>query len=213
MKRILPKLAFCLASLLAVSCGGGPSGPLPIAKGGFRATALVIEGQAETKFELSVNGAKQRWEGLGGDFPVLILDTAEKKAFGVNDQKKVFRTVAFESVSMFFEGHPMTPAFDPYQEAQRRGVEKFSRESDTVFAANACNLWRFDDNPEDPASPSTTFWVAPSLDRLVMKVDRETPQPDGTRRRKSTELRNVRRGADPKVFVIPESYKEDNAGK
>lgn len=212
MTRLFRSFAlFALAS--AISCGGGPSGPQPIAKGGFRALALVIDGPSEKKFELAVNGPRQRWEGLEGEFPVLILDNEGKKAFAVNPGKKVFFEMPFESVPKLFEGHPLAPGFDQYAEAAARGLDKFSRESDTVFAGNACNLWRYDDRPEDPLSPSTTFWVAPSLDKLVVKVDRETPQPDGTKKRHSTELRNVRRGTDPDSFRVPDSFKREPAGK
>lgn len=206
-------LALLALSLTAVSCGGGPSGPQPIAKGGFRAMALVIEGKQEKKFELSVRGSQQRWEGLEGAYPVLILDTQKKTAFALNPAKKTYFELPFDSIPKLFEGHPLVPGFEPYIEAANRGLEKFARESDTVFAGNACNLWRYDDRFDDPASPSTTFWVAPSLDKLVVKVDRETPLPDGTKKRHSTELRNVRRGTDPDSFRVPDSYTLEASGK
>ncbi len=208
MKRVLPVclLSGLLCCLLA--CGKSPLGATAsIKEHGFRALAYITSPAGQTHYEFASRGTSRRFEGLPGPFPVLIVKGKEK-AFQLDPKTETYREVPAESAPKELDDHPLVPGFSEKIEAARRGLTQYFRENDTIFSGNACHLWRFEDRPDDPLSPSTTYWIAPSLDRLVVRVDRETVKPDGTRIRTTTEMRNVRRGAEPSLFEIPESYKK-----
>ena len=90
------------------------------------------------------------------------------------------RPAAPERLTAGLQGFPLAPGFNPAAEAAQRGLVEYHRESDGVFAGMACQVWRFDDRPDDPTSPSTVYWVATGLDNLVIRLQREVPLPDGS---------------------------------
>ena len=49
--------------------------------------------------------------------------------------------------------------------------------------------------------------VAPSLENLAIRMDREIPMPDGSRFRRTVELTDIRVGASPGLFTIPRDYR------
>jgi hypothetical protein len=69
-----------------------------------------------------------------------------------------------------------------------------------------CALWRYDDDPSEPGSPTTTYWVAADLDGLVTRYDREATGAGGETRKSTVTLTNVRVGADPGLFSIPNGW-------
>lgn len=194
--------------LLLTGCGVDFLGSPPRVKtDGFRAVAAITEGGTTRSFEIAARGGDVRRDlGTGTPWPVLVTRASPPRAFELDPSGKRYRDLDSARVVPVLGEFPLAPGFSEHREAGRRGLTEFTRESDTVFAGNACQLWRFDDRPEDPASPSTTFWVSPALDNLVVRVDRETPDATGARRRRTVELRNVRPGAKPALFEIPSGY-------
>jgi hypothetical protein len=209
-----PRL-FTLAvlSTLLVACGMNPFGPPPrVSKDGFRATAHVDDGNVRTIFEVAVRGKNLRREQLGGGpWSILVVRGDEQKAFELDQATKSWREADPFLAATVVPGHPLTPGFSEVEEARQRGLTEYSRESDTVFAGNACHLWRFDDDPNSPFSASTTYWVSPALENLVVRCDHAVPVPDGETLRRSTELRNVRAGAEPALFEVPKGFQKAEA--
>ena len=194
--------------LLLTGCGVDFLGSPPRVKtDGFRAVAAIAEGGMTRSFEIAVRGGDVRRDlGSGTPWPVLVTRAAPPRAFVLDPAGKRYRDLDPARVPPVLGEFPLAPGFSEHREAGRRGLTEFTRESDTVFAGNACQIWRFEDRPQDPASPSTTFWVSPALDNLVVRVDRETPDATGARHRRTVELRNVRPGAKPALFEIPPGY-------
>lgn len=202
-------LAALAPALLLAGCSDLFSGPKRPGKDGYRARAALEEGGKRTELELAVRGPDRRVERQGKtEWPVLVVRGDEKKAFELDPATKRWRAADFAAVADVLPGHPLGTGFSYREEAKRRGLERYARESDAIFAGNACNLWRFDDDPDALVSPSSTFWVVPVLDSLVVRKDDDKPLPDGTKAKRSTELRNVRPGADPSLFVVPSGWTE-----
>jgi hypothetical protein len=191
--------ALVLAALAA--CSGDPvGGPVRAATHGYRARlTLKTDGLETGSYEIAVRGALRR-KGLGKG-PALVLDTAAKKAWRLAEDGKTATPVAFaEAEKELPEGYPFATGFDEKAEAARRGVTIYHRESDEVFAGHACALWRFDDDPSALNSPTTTYWVAPDLDGLVVRWEREIPSPGGKGTKAVINLTDVRVGAPPDLF-------------
>ncbi len=197
--------------LLAVflsGCGTDVLGPPPSVKNdGFRASASVEDGSSRLTFELAARGGDVRRDlGAGKPWPILILRKAAPRAFELDPAGRRYRELDPGRAPSVLPDFPLAPGFSEHQEAGRRGLTEFYRESDAVFAGNACQLWRFEDRPSDFNSPSTTYWVAPALDNLVVRLDRDEVDPVGGKHRRTVELRNVRPGARPELFDIPSGY-------
>jgi hypothetical protein len=128
------------------------------------------------------------------------------RAFELDPAGRRFRDLDPATVPLVLGDFPLAPGFSEHREAGLRELTEYYRESDAVFAGNACQLWRFEDRPQDPASPSTTFWVSPALDNLVVRMERETLDAGGARRTRTVELRNVRPGAKRDLFEVPAGY-------
>mgnify|MGYP000899720221 FL=1 len=106
---------------------------------------------------------------------------------------------------------PLGPDFNHAAEANRRGIKAYHRESDAVFAGNACAIWRFEDLPDAIGSPSTTYWSTQALDGIVVRKIRRVPKPDGSDEKTYVELTHVRVGVDPEEFRVPEGYRKEGA--
>lgn len=201
--------AFLLGALasLVPACAHDPFGAPPRPRThGYRAhVTMKSDGVERASFELAVRGDFRRKEPKEG--PALVLDVARRKAFRLEAAARAARDVPFsEAVGELPGGIPLTPGFDEKAEAARRGLTLYHREGDEVFAGHVCALWRFDDDPSVPGSPTTTYWVAPDLDGLVMRYDRETDRDTGNARTSSVSLTDVRVGADPGLFAVPEGW-------
>jgi hypothetical protein len=194
--------------LLLAGCGSDFLGHPPRVKSdGYRAVASITEEGATRTFEVAVRGGDVRRElAASAAWPVLVTRSSPPRAFELDPAGKRYRELDPARVPPVLAELPLAPGFSEHQEAGRRGLTEYYRESDTVFAGNACQLWRFEDRPQEPDSPSTTFWVAPSLDGLVVRLDWEIPGAAGARWKKTIELRNVRPGAKPDLFEVPAGY-------
>ena len=205
MKRLAAALLASIGALAALSgCSSDPvAGPARAATHGYRArVTFKTDGLETASYEIAVRGALRR-KGLG-DEAALILDTAAKKAWRLSAGEKSATPVEFSAAEKELPaGIPLAPGFDEKKEAARRNVTVYHRESDEVFAGHACAIWRFDDDPSALNSPTTTYWVAPDLDGLVVRWEREIPAPGGTGTKSVINLTDVRVGAPPKLFTPP----------
>lgn len=201
--------ALLLGALLAVlpGCVADPFGaPQRVKTHGYRArVTLKSDGVEKASFDLAVFRDLRRKGPANG--PALVLDLAARKAFRLDPATKTARDVPFsEAVGELPAGVPFAPGFDEKAEAARRNVGIYHREGDEVFAGHVCALWRFDDDPAAPGSPTTTYWVAGDLDALVTRYDRETTDENGKTRRSTVSLTDVRVGADPGLFAVPNGW-------
>ena len=198
-----PLRGFAAALLLTAGCTPPPRASVD----GYRAKVTTIAGGvAGTPFEIAVRGDDRRRQPTpaGG---VLILKGKEQKAWVLDPAAKTFAAVPYpQATDEMLPGFPLAPLFDDRGEAERRGVTEYRRESDEIFAGVVCALWEYWDRAGDPASPSTTFWVASSLENLAIRMDRVTPKGDGTKSVTSVRLSDIRLGADPALFEIPKGY-------
>ena len=193
--------------LLVTGCSADPFGAPPRVKvQGYRARmTLRIDGAPKASFDVAVRGNLRRKGPEDG--PALVLDLAARRAFRLDPAAKTVRDVPFqEAVGELPGGIPLSAGFDEKAEAARRNVSVYHREGDEVFAGHVCALWRFDDDPAVPGSPTTTYWVAKDLDGLVVRFDRETVDADGKEWKSTIGLTNVRVGANPRLFTAPEGW-------
>ncbi len=205
--RLLP----LAASLLVASCGFDPFGAPPrVGTHGYQAKAeVVVEGTTKGSFEIAVRGGDVRVVKPGpASWPVLVVRDSGKRAFELDPATKSVRDADPAPLSQLLPGHPLEPGFSSAAEASARGLTSYARESDAVFAGMACELWRFDDDPKADVSSATTYWVAPSLDRLVVRRDRDEVVPGGGTRRTTTQLLAIRPGAPASLFEVPEGYRK-----
>lgn len=203
----LPAVAI-LATLSLPGCNPLAAPPRPKTDG-YLATAALRDGAKEQRWEIAVRGQNRRREPADGQpGKVLVIRGEEKKAFELDPAARTWAEVPFTGVDVILPGHPLDPGWTERAEAARRGIVEYHRESDTVFAGNVAWLWRFDDHPEADVSPSTTYWVVSALDLLVVRVDRETPKPDGSRSKVTTQLTGVRVVAEPELFTVPKAYRK-----
>lgn len=193
-----------LAVLLAVSCTPPPR---PSADGYSAQVTIVSDGVTEATFRIAVRGNDRRREEPAPDGKVLLLLGKEQKAFRLDPAAKTYAVVPYaQATDEMLPEFPLAPGFDDRAEAEKRGITEYRRESDEVFAGMVCALWRFVDQPDAAVSPSTVYWVAPSLENLTLRLDREIPRPDGTRSRRKIELTSVHVGVSPDLFAVPKGY-------
>lgn len=199
----------CLGAIVLFlsSCAADPFGAPPRAKiQGYRARmTLRIDGSEKASFDIAVRGEMRRKGPTDG--PALVLDLAARRAFRLDPAARTVRDVPFpEAVGELPGGIPLAAGFDEKAEAARRNLSVYHREGDEVFAGHVCALWRFDDDPAEPGSPTTTYWVAADLDGLVLRFDRETAGADGKTQRSTIALTSVHVGAEPRLFAVPEGW-------
>lgn len=202
------------AVALLTGCGANPFGTPPkISTDGFRARVTVREGGTARSFDLAVRGGVWRVDPVGGG-PYTVHEGATKRATLLDAEAKTAAPAPFRTLDEIVPGHPLAVPFDEKAEAKRRGVESYAREGDEIFSGRACWLWRFADDPKAPLSPTTTYWVAPDLERLPVRVDLERAKADGTTEEiRSTQLTSVRIGAAESLFEVPASWRRAETGR
>ena len=205
---LLGAVLFGSGVLLFAGCSADPFGAPPrVSTRGYRAhVTLRMDGIEKASFDVAVRGNLRRKGPKDG--PALVLDLEARRAFRLDPAAKTSRVVPFEeAVGELPGGVPLGAGFDEKAEAARRGLGVYHREGDEVFAGHVCALWRFDDDPSVPGSPTTTYWVAADLDGLVVRFDRETADAAGKGHKSTVSLTNVHVGADPGLFTAPEGWK------
>jgi len=180
--------------------------PARVKTHGYRARVTVRQDDRVTaEWEIAVRGADRRLSPVEGSGPVLIVRGAERRAFRTDPQAKTATVVPWEIAEKeLLPGYPLGAGFDDRAEADRRGIRQYRRDGDEIFSGHACALWRYEDRPGEDDSPTTTYWVAPDLDGLVVRVDRKTPRVEGGKSETVTQLTNVRVGASASLFAIPQ---------
>ena len=213
----MSRAAALLGAVLAFAsagCGKNPFGsPARVRTHGYRAHATVKErGAVVGELEIAVRGEdRRRVPAPGKPGPVLIWRGGEKRLLELDPASRTYRERPFGSLDDALPGHPLAPGFSEKAEAQKRGVEQYHRESDAVFGGHVCWIWRYDDKPVEP-SPSTSYWVAPDLDGLVLRVIREAMEAGELKTLSSSDLTDVRVGADPALFT-PQDFKKVEASR
>lgn len=190
--------------LALAGCSCNPLGaPVRVSTDGYRARiTFKTDGLETDSYEIAVRGPLVR-KGLG-DGPALVVDGAAKKAWRLAAGGKSAAPADYSAAEKELPaGIPLAPGFDAKAEAARRAVTVYHRESDEVFAGHACAIWRFDDDPSALNSPTTTYWVAPDLDNLVVRWERELPSPGGAGTKTVINLTDVRVGAPQGLFSPP----------
>jgi len=213
MKRRTLLVVLASASFLAPACGklfGPPPRPRT---DGYQALVTVKGGGAElATFRLAVRGeAVRRSATAAEDSPYFVRETAKGPVFEVNPATKSYRASTYGALLAHLDAFPLGPDFNHAAEANRRGIKEYHRESDAVFAGNACAIWRFEDRPDTLNSPWTTYWTTQALDGIVIRKDRGVPKADGTEERSSVELTHIRVGAEPELFKVPAGYRREDA--
>jgi len=200
-----------LAPFLLAGCGKLLGPPPRPTTDGYSGLVTVRAGEAElAKFRLAVRGeAVRRSTADAEDAPYFVRESAAAPVFEVDPAKKSYREGTPEALLAHLDDFPLGPGFNHAAEARRRGVTDYHRESDGVFAGNACAIWRFEDRPEDPLSPSTTYWTTQALEGIVVRKERSVKKADGSEEKTFVELTHVRVGVEPEFFRVPEGYRKD----
>lgn len=209
--RIPLVLPFVAAAVLTAACAKLLSPPPRPRTDGYAGIVTVRSGGAElAKFLLAVRGeAVRRSTSDAENATYFIRETAGSAVFEVDPTTKSYRAGTPEALLAHLDDFPLGADFNHAAEAKRRGIKDYYRESDAVFAGNACNIWRFPDRPDAFDSPSTTYWMTPALDGIVVRRERAVPKADGTEAKTYVELTLVRAGIDPEYFRVPEGFRSE----
>ena len=214
MKTRLPLVLLLVAApVLSVACGK-LLGPPPRPKtDGYSALVTVRAGGAElAKFRLAVRGeAVRRSTSDAENATYFIRETAGGEVLEVRQERLGRSHAVALRGRVHLEDFPLGADFNHAAEANRRGIKDYHRESDAVFAGNACNIWRFADRPDAFNSPTTTYWTTPALDGVVVRKVRAVPRADGKEDKTFVELTYVRVGIAPELFRAPEGYRREDA--
>ena len=180
---------------------------------GYSALVTVRGGDTElARFRLWVRGeAVRRSTTDAEDAPYFVRETAAGPVFEVNPAAKSYRAGTGDALLAHLDDFPLGPDFNHAAEANRRGIKDYHRESDAVFAGNACALWRFEDVPDALNSPRTTYWTTQALDGIVVRKERTVPKADGTEEKTFVELTHVRVGIEPEFFRVPEGFRREDS--
>jgi hypothetical protein len=201
VRRLVP----ATFALLLLACSPPPR---PSVDGYSARVTIRAGGAVESAFRIAVRGASLRRDPETPGGPFLLLLPGTQKAYRVDPAARTFSQIPYaQATDEFLPGFPLSPGFNDRAEAERRGITEYQRESDEVFAGMVCALWRFVDQPDAVVSPSTVYWVAPSLENLTIRMDREIPKPDGTWSRRTVELTDIRVGVSPRLFELPAGFR------
>lgn len=214
MKTRTPFVILLAATpLLAPGCGKLMGPPPRPRTDGYSALVTVRTADTElARFRVWVRGeAVRRSTSDRDDAPYFVREKAGGPVFEVNPAAKGYREGTTGALFAQLDDFPLGPDFNHAAEASRRGIRDYRRESDAVFAGNACAIWTFYDRPDALNSPSTSYWMAPALDGAVVRRVRAVPKADGTEERTYTELTHIRVGADPELFRVPGGFLKENA--
>jgi len=198
MTRARGRLLACLV-LLAAGCGGGLK---TVTRDGYTA---ILSFSKDEKFDVAVRGEWKRVEGkVDGRALVKIVRPEMKKAWEFRPDKKTIREIPWGPTDEIVPGYPLQPGFDPRSYADRFGGV-ITRISDDTHGLHPCDRWRL----ALPSGDLVTLWVARDLDKLVVKIEHmKKDQSDEFQPFATTELLDVRVGADPDLFEPPKDYKK-----
>ena len=187
------------ATLFALACGGGLK---TITKDGYRA---VLSFSKEERFPVAVRGEWQRVEATVDGAPLVkIMRPDLKTMWQFRPSTKRVMESAWQPTDEIAPGYPLQPGFDPQAYADRFGGQ-IRRIADAAHGLHPCDRWEMN----LPSGDIVTIWVARDLERLVVKVEHaKKDRSDEYQPFQSTELLDVRAGADPDLFEKPKGYQD-----
>lgn len=185
--------------LVAAGCGGGLK---TVTRDGYTG---ILSFSKEEQFQVAVRGERKRVEGKSdGGTLVKIVRPDLKKAWEFRPERKTIREMPWGPTDEVVPGYPLEPGFDPKAYADRFGGS-IVRISDDTHGLHPCDRWRM----TLPSGDVVTIWVARDLERLVVKIEHmKKDKDDEYQPFTSTELLDVRIGADPDLFEPPKGFRK-----
>jgi hypothetical protein len=178
-------------------CGGGLK---TISKDGYQA---VLSFSKEERFAVAVRGESRRVEApVGGSTLVKVARPDLGKVWQYRPTTKRILETAWSPTEEIVPGYPLEPKFDPHAYADRFGA-KIRQIGDAAHGLHPCERWEM----SLPSGDAVIIWVARDLERLAVKVEQmKKDQSDEYQPFTTTELLDVRTGADPDLFEKPKGY-------
>ncbi|HTY42537.1 MAG TPA: hypothetical protein VMH79_11745 [Thermoanaerobaculia bacterium] len=197
MKRAAAGLAAAALAVLAVACGGGLK---TVGKDGYRA---ILSFSKDERFEVAVRGEWKRVEARMDGAPLVkIMRPDLKQVWQFRPSTKKILATPWEPTEEIVPGYPLEPHFDPAAYADRFGGT-IARIGDAAHGLHPCDRYRM----SLPSGDQVTLWVARDLEKLVVKIEHaKKDQGDEYQPFTTTELLDVRVGADPDLFEKPKGY-------
>ncbi len=188
-----------LAALIAWGCGGGLK---TISKDGYTAT---LSYSAQERYPVAVRGEWRRVEGQAdGGSLIKIARPDLKVVWQIRPSTKKIFISPWGPTDEIVPGYPLEPKFDPAAYADRFGGQ-ITRIADDTHGLHPCDRWRM----TLPSGDNVVIWAARDLERLVVKIEHtKKDQNDESQPFTTTELLDVRTGADPDLFEKPKGYTE-----
>ncbi len=185
--------------LLAVACGGGLK---TVVNDGYRA---ILAFSKDERFEVAVRGESRRVEASMSGSPLIkIMRPDLKKVWQIRPSTKRILETAWTPTDEIVPGYPLEPRFDPHAYADRFGGQ-IKAIGDAAHGLHPCDRWQM----SLPSGDLATIWVARDLGDLVVKIAHaKKDQGDEYQPFTTTELLDVRVGADPDLFEKPKGYAE-----
>jgi hypothetical protein len=185
--------------LLAVACGGGLKS---VVNDGYRA---ILAFSKNERFEVAVRGESRRVEvSMNGAPLIKIMRPDLKKVWQIRPSTKRILETAWTPTDEIVPGYPLEPKFDPRAYADRFEGQ-IKQVGDAAHGLHPCDRWRM----ILPSGDLVMIWVARDLGDLVVKIAHEKKdQGDEYQPFTTTELLDVRVGADPDLFEKPKGYAE-----
>jgi hypothetical protein len=198
LSRRARSVALAIVGLvLAVGCGGGLK---TVGRDGYRA---VLSFSKDERFEVAVRGESKRVEARMDGAPLVkIMRPDLKKTWQFRPTTKRILETAWQPTDEIVPGYPLEPHFDPQAYADRFGgtIRKIG---DDAHGLHPCDRWRM----SLPSGDLVTIWAARDLEGLVVKIEHaKKDQGDEYQPFTTTELLDVRPGADPDLFEKPKGY-------
>jgi len=185
------------ALVLAASCGGGLK---TVGRDGYRA---ILSFSKDERFEVAVRGESKRVEARANGGPLVkIVRPDLKKVWQFRPTTKKLLETTWRATDEIVPGYPLEPHFDPQAYADRFGgtIQKIG---DDTHGLHPCDRWRM----TLPSGDQVTIWAARDLEGLAVKIEHaKKDRGDEYQPFTTTELLDVRPGADPDLFEKPKGY-------
>jgi hypothetical protein len=195
-RNALAAIAVVVAAALS-RCGGGLK---TISKDGYQA---ILSFSKEERFEVAVRGEWKRVEAPVSGAPLVkVVRPDLGKVWQYRPTTKRILETAWTPTDEIVPGYPLEPKFDPHAYADRFGA-KIRQIGDAAHGLHPCERWEM----SLPSGDAVTIWVARDLERLAVKVEHmKKDASDEYQPFTTTELLDVRTGADPDLFEKPKGY-------
>jgi hypothetical protein len=194
----LAAIAVLLAAAASLSrCGGGLK---TISKDGYQA---VLSFAKEERFSIAVRGESKRVEAPVSGAPLVkVVRPDLRRVWQYRPTTKRLLETAWAQTEEIVPGYPLEPKFDPQAYADRFGG-KIRQIGDAAHGLHPCERWEM----SLPSGDAVIIWVARDLERLAVKIEQlKKDASDEYQPFTTTELLDVRIGADPDLFEKPKGY-------